>query len=112
MVQEKQKAIMNSREKILSAVKNNQPTGADLPDLTSIVSVIENPVERFKTVLTNIGGTVVEINTISEIHDYIAQNFSQSKRVVSTIPELSSLENINDFKADPHLLENVDLAIL
>lgn len=103
---------MSNREKILSLVKKNQPVGSLLPELSSMVSGVTDPADRFKTILTNIGGVVVEVKDLNSIKEYVLQNFSNAKRIVSTIPQLSTADNINDVKADPHLLEDVDLAIL
>jgi L-lactate dehydrogenase complex protein LldG len=112
MVQEKQKAVMSSREKILAAVLKNQPEGNPMPEVPSFEAPDQIPSERFQTVLTNIGGVVVDVKDWNEINDYVSKNFQESKRIVSTLPELSSSANIDDFQDDPHLLENVDLAIL
>jgi L-lactate dehydrogenase complex protein LldG len=99
---------MNSREKILSVVKKNQPTASSLlPDL-NIPSSVKNDIEKFKTILVNIGGAVIEADGYAQIQDHINKNFS-GKRIVSTISDLSLSI---DFKTDPHLLENVNLAIL
>ena len=99
---------MNSRERILSVVKKNQPAASNvLPDV-SIPSSVKNDLEKFKTILVNIGGAVLEVDGHVQIQDYVNKNFS-GKRIVSTISEL---ELSIDFKTDPHLLENVSLAIL
>ncbi len=103
---------MSSREKILTAIKKNQPEGNPLPEVFSVSVANQNSAQRFQTVLTNIGGLVVEVDGWNGIKDHILLNFSESKRIVSTITELSAITGITDFKNDPHLLEDVDLAIL
>jgi len=103
---------MTSREKILAAVNKNQPKGNSLPEVLSFSVSHQNPMKQFQTVLTNIGGLVVEVTDWNKIKDHILLNFSESKRIVSTIPELSTITRITDFNNDPHLLEDVDLAIL
>lgn len=102
---------MSSREKILEAVRQHQPKALSFPDLNFPVKE-ENHVERFRTVLSGIGGNVVEVPDWSAINNYINQNFAAAKRIVSTIAELTAVAGINTLQDDPHLLEDVDLAIL
>jgi L-lactate dehydrogenase complex protein LldG len=103
---------MSSREIILGMVQKNQPQGNSLPEIITSNSVEQNLVERFSSILTSIGGEVVEAKDWNTIAAYITQNFKTSKRIVSTIPQLSEITGIADFNNDPHLLEDVDLAIL
>ena len=103
---------MSSREKILAAVKKNQPEGSLLPSVLSSSITTQNLVQRFQTILTNIGGLVVEVNDWTKIKNHILLNFAESKRVVSTLSELATITGITNFKDDSHLLEDVDLAIL
>lgn len=104
--------MMNSREKILTAINKNQPKGTSFPEVISFPPTHQNPIQQFQSVLTNIGGLVVEVSDWNKIKDHILLNFSESKRIVSTLTELSAITQITDYKNDPHLLEDVDLAIL
>ena len=59
---------MSSREKILAAVKINQPALQQLPALEELKAIqYENDFAQFKTVLTTIGGTLVEIDNTNDI---------------------------------------------
>jgi L-lactate dehydrogenase complex protein LldG len=101
---------MDSREKILSAIRKNQPRLTGLPEI--IVPVAQgNDLERFKTVLISIGGAVIEADNYEQIQSFIEKNFN-GKKVVSTIPELTEKTGISDFSKAPHLLANVKLAVL
>jgi len=102
---------MSSREKILAAVHANQPDVSPLPELHFSIGE-ENHVDRFKTVLAGIGGHVVEVANWNQISEFITLNFSESKRIVNTIPELTAVGGSKALENDPHLLEDVDLAIL
>jgi len=102
---------MSSREKILATVQANQPNDSPLPELHFSVGE-DNHVDRFKTVLSGIGGNVVEVADRNQIHEFIKLNFSESKRIVNTIPDLAAVSGIHAFENDPHRLEDVDLAIL
>lgn len=101
---------MDSREKILSQVRRNQPGVAMLPDL-NFSSSSDNLAEKFGTVLVNIGGAVLEVSGWDELHASLVTNFT-NERIVTTIPELSQRIGTVDFRQDPHLLENVALAVL
>jgi L-lactate dehydrogenase complex protein LldG len=107
MVQAKQKEQMTSRERILEAVKKNQPAGIDAPELKAFPSSFPSAIEKFKTVLVTIGGAVIEVSNQEAIAEYVARNFPEAKRIVNL-----TTAAMPDPSADPHLLENVDLAIL
>lgn len=102
---------MDSREKILSQVRKNQPGVAMLPDLDFPAPSLNNLAEKFSTVLVNIGGAVLEVSGWNELYASLNINFA-NKRIVTTIPELNEKIGATDFKKDPHLLENVNLAVL
>ena len=103
---------MSSRDKILSAVKLNQPLLQQLPDLNTLNAVhYANPFEQFVAVLTGIGGKVVEIKHTDEIYEYVKNNFSNSQNFVTTIPEIATIKMLDD-KLDPHFLENIEVAVV
>jgi L-lactate dehydrogenase complex protein LldG len=102
---------MSSREKILSTISKNQPAAAALPDLGMFASSPDNLVEKFSTTLVNIGGAVIEVNDIAQLHEHLSATFV-GKRIVSTIAALTEKIGITDFNKDPHLLENVNIAVL
>ncbi len=103
---------MSSREKILAAVKINQPALQQLPALEELKAIqYENDFDQFKTVLTTIGGTLVEINTTNEITEYVKHNFSTHQNYVTTIPELGEIKMLDEH-LDPHFLENIEVAII
>ncbi len=101
---------MNSREKILSALKKNQPAFTGLPDISAIKNEGHADIERFKSVLINIGGSVIEVKSYDEVLAYIRERFD-GKNIISTVKELSPVSNY-EIEQNPHLLENVTLAIL
>lgn len=100
---------MSSRERILQTIKNNSPKEAPLPLVDFDVSFAD-VVGKFKAVLTSIGGVVVDVNNWNEITYYVENNFSHTDRVISPIAELNHEKYNVGF--DPHILENVKLAIL
>jgi L-lactate dehydrogenase complex protein LldG len=101
-----------SREKILSAVLNNQPERQELPaDLKFKSSEGEELIEGFVNLLTLIGGKVIRIKCIEEIDKYISDHYKPTDRIISTIPE--SAYYIDFPKPDdPHQFKDIELAIL
>jgi L-lactate dehydrogenase complex protein LldG len=103
---------MSSREKILAAVKNNQPALQPLPALESIGAIqYEDNFLQFKTVLTTIGGKLVEVTHTNEIIEYVKYNFSDHQNYVTTLPNLDEIKMLDEH-LDPHLLENIEVAII
>lgn len=103
---------MTSREEILAKVKTNQPGPRPLPaDLSTVPGGMDS-LTQFKTVLTTIGGAVVEVSNFEEIAQYIQQEFKDKKRLISTLPELTSVTESGWENKDPHSYEDVDLAVI
>jgi L-lactate dehydrogenase complex protein LldG len=104
---------MSSREKILKAIKQNQPIGTDrkLPEIIKPESA-SDVLEKFCTALITIGGTVLKINNWNDIIAYLAETFPPHVRMATTIPELQKITGFVDFSSDPHLLEDIKMAIL
>lgn len=102
---------MNSREKILEAIKINQPENCELPDVD--VFKIDNSrlTEKFMSVLEAIGGRAHIVNGFDEILVFLKEYFSEARRIVTTFAELEGVDGISS-NQDPHLLENIDLAVL
>lgn len=102
---------MSSREKILAAVKMSQPELQPLPDIAGINAVsFENALQQFSVVLKNIGGTVLQVNNIEEVGAYIKNTFA-GKECITTVTGLTGVSMIDE-NADPHSLENTELAII
>jgi L-lactate dehydrogenase complex protein LldG len=103
---------MTSREEILAKIKTNQPGARPLPaDLTTVPGGMES-ISQFKTVLTAIGGAIIEVSNFEEIAQYIQQEFKDKKRLISTLPELASVTESGWENKDPHSYEDVDLAVI
>ncbi|WP_285057490.1 LutC/YkgG family protein [Pedobacter ginsengisoli] len=123
---------MTSRAQILARVKENQPELKPLPPAELILSenwgktpdtVQQQPasanagqtlhnLEQFRSVLTTIGGALIEVPSYGEILEYLKEHYQAEQRIISTLPELSSIAEPGWENNDPHSLENVDLAII
>ena len=102
---------MSSRDKILAAVKANQPELIEIP-VVNIPQSDQGLVERFTTIASAIGSKVVEIASLEEIKEYVATHFDVQSRIISSFSDLADIAETNISGFDPHELENVDLAIL
>ena len=104
---------MSSKAEILKKIKQNQPSIiTHLPELDILGSENSNVLETYKTVLKNIGGDCVEVADYNEVIDYLKDNYALDKRIITTIPELSEVGVLDWNNDDPHMLENVELAII
>lgn len=107
---------MSSREKILSAIKNNQPAFSSLPAIEELGS--RQPaggtelVQKFTSMLQSIGGHSKTVSSFNEIKQAIGYQFQEAKRIVSTFNELSDIAEVyydGDVINKP---EDIDVAIL
>jgi L-lactate dehydrogenase complex protein LldG len=103
---------MSSREKILSAVKKNQPALQPLPDVAAINAIqFDDAFAQFSTVLKNIGGTVVVVKNLNEVSQYVQHTFNGGQNCITTITELKGVNELNTHE-DAHALQNVELAVI
>lgn len=104
---------MTSREQILARVKSNQPALTPLPSIQPMLpDQTQNNINQFRTVLTAIGGALVDVANYEEIEQYISQHYQGRQRIISTLPELQNITEESWENNDPHSFENVDLAII
>lgn len=103
---------MSSREKILNAVKKNQPALEPLPDVAAINAVkFDDVFEQFSTVLKNIGGSVVKVNDLNEVSQYVQHTFNGAHNCITTIADLAGVNQLQ-MQEDAHSLQNVELAVM
>ncbi len=103
---------MSTRDQILAKIRVSQPEPAALPALTGLNWEFASVKEKFKEVLTGIGGTVVESDSLAFAADYIRQHYDVSLRVITTLPELSDLAETGWETQNPHDLKDVELTII
>lgn len=101
---------MSSRNKILETIKKNQPASTPLPNDVPHPGAFPDLLTTFEATLTKIGGVAVRINQRSEITTYVQQHFADAQRIVCRVPEVTGFSTT--LQDDPHLLEDVTLAIL
>ena len=103
---------MGSREKILSAIKKNQPLLTPLPILAPGTKSGAGLKEQFIQTLTSIGGFAIEVNNINEVIPHLKNKFPASTRMVNTLVSLSHQLEAESLQIDPHELKNVEITLL
>jgi len=103
---------MNTREKILEAVLKNQPATMALPDIAAFGGDNSNLPEKYIQVFNSIGGTALLVDSMDAIINFVQANFEVSKRLVTTLPELTVIAEQVSATVDPHHYENIELAII
>ncbi|MDZ7933976.1 MAG: LUD domain-containing protein [Emticicia sp.] len=98
---------MSSREKILASIAQNKPSLLTLPNVPIFEG--DESIERFKTVLESISGTVVEIASKADCQAVIDKYYSDLQNVASNIVKASVEINLETTK---EILEQVDLAVI
>ncbi|MGE5519313.1 MAG: LutC/YkgG family protein [Candidatus Dadabacteria bacterium] len=100
----------SSKEKILAAVKNNQPSLAPLPGKFA-AKQFETSAKKFQESLESIGGKVYFASTNAEIKQQIENLFPSAGRFQSVIP-LSDVPLLEDLSIEHTSLQDVAVAII
>ena len=103
---------MSTRESILAAVLKNQPPGSPLPDVSSFKGVEQDIVTKYCDVFTGIGGKAFRVTNFATINRLVQENFDATKRIITTLPELSTSFEQLLTDADPHTFDDVEVAII
>jgi len=101
---------MHSRETILNAIRQNKPATNKLPEIPVFSSSIDL-LKQFQESLVSNGGTTFVVQALEEVNTYLKEHYSSELKICSGLPEV--LGNIAfDAIEDPHLLEDVHVAVL
>lgn len=103
---------MNSRDKILGIVENNQPPLRELPEERTRAGADAGLTAAFTSTLEEIGGEVFLVSGYDRIAAILREQHPDARRIVTGCPELAGIAELAGHCDDPHTLENVDLAIL
>lgn len=105
-----------SREKILAAVKFNQPTANPLPDmevLNTLTDVRTDLIAKYKTIATAGGSFVYEVSGFDEIKTILKNEFKPGVKIISALDELSDYIYADTVKhEDGHTFADVELTVL
>lgn len=104
---------MSSRDKILTTVRNNQPAPRELPPLPDGTPVAAGDLTpMFIASLEAIGAAAFIVSGFDRIATILHEQFPAARRIVTGCPQLTAFAEAAGKDSDPHMLENVDLAIL
>lgn len=103
---------MNTRDKILQAVLDNQPTSTALPDMNMFKGDDRDPVQQYMEIFKKIGGSPYLVEDLAAVKAIIAEKHHPPERIVTTIPELGGSFELIDNAVDPHTYADVELAII
>jgi len=103
---------MSSRETILTTVLQNQPPLTPLPDVSIFKVEQEDIVQKYIDTFISIGGKIFSAESMDALKTLMTQNFDLTKRVVTTLPELSDIAELYSSSADPRSFQDVELAVI
>lgn len=103
---------MNSRDRILSALRTQQLPAAELPNLAQAWIRYDDPLTQFTSLVESVGGRVVRLPSRGDLPAALADvpTFVAATQIASGVAEIVGnvhLEAIDD----PHVLETVDFAV-
>lgn len=103
---------MSSRDNILAAVRQNQPSLEALPDIGDIAAIqFDNKTEKFTTVLEGIGGRLLKAKNTDEVFAYVRANFTEGNRFITTIDGAAGMTILSGGEAALSL-ENLEAAVI
>ncbi len=103
---------MNSREKILEAVLKNQPQTSPLPDISMFKGDNNDTVQKYIDIFKTIGGAAYLVDDIAAVKALINEKYDFTKRIITTLPELTDIAELISPSIDPHNYEDVELAVI
>jgi L-lactate dehydrogenase complex protein LldG len=103
---------MTTREEILEAVLKNQPPATALPDTSMFKGESNDLVQKYMDVFKTIGGSCFLVDDLAAVKILVNENFDTTKRIVTTLPELSDSFELISVSADPHSYNDVELALI
>jgi L-lactate dehydrogenase complex protein LldG len=104
-----------SRERILSALRRNQPEFAEAPapELQAIQRLSDHAMaQQYQERVIAGGGSVFPVDSFDSIAKIVAGQFDVHRRIVTTIPELYNTFEPADDQVPPHSYEDTELAIM
>lgn len=101
------------RAEILKSIKENKPDLLPLPEIDVLnFSKNNNLLADFKEKVVEVGGTVIDLFSKSEIDELLRSKYSNASKIIDCSEE-TSLGSISISEIEePHKLEDVDLAII
>jgi L-lactate dehydrogenase complex protein LldG len=107
--------MSSARQEILSTIRRQTAPRAELPRLdTQAWITYDDPESQFSSVLKAVGGNAVAVSTTDELARELAAipAFASARQVVSLVNGIASRNVELNAVDNPHLLADVDFAIL
>ncbi|HEY3968533.1 MAG TPA: LUD domain-containing protein [Planctomycetaceae bacterium] len=103
-----------SRSEILSAVRSQKVPVAELPELSGSWISFPDRRKHYSETLGSVGGTCIEVRDLDELRAELKklEPLTAAKKVYSAIPDAALSTFDMEQVADPHELEDVDVAIV
>jgi len=102
---------MNSREAILSRLREVQPAARPLPSVPLFDAALPPAIETFRQSLDRLGGIWLEPTPGTPLQALIQQRFPDAHVICSAVPEVQGTRPVGDVKR-PQDLDDVDLGIV
>ncbi len=105
---------MTSRQQILEKLRKTPRQSLPLPEPKVNAIRYSDLADQFSQSLASVGGKCVNLGSLADLPNALAQEsfFSSARRICSSLPN-PDLGNVNlDEIADPHTLEDIDVAIV
>jgi L-lactate dehydrogenase complex protein LldG len=103
---------MSTRERILEAVLKNQPETTPLPDISIFKGDRNDLVKQYMKVFKTIGGSAHYVDDLAAVKALVNEHFDTSKRMVTTLAEMTDMAELLLADIDPHSYEDIELAII
>jgi len=104
---------MSDKQKMLQAIRSRTLDAVELPDLNRTWITYADRCRQFADSLQFVGGRCVLVDRTEQINDVLREHpaFASAKKIVSHVAAVSGNVDLNTVE-DPHLLEDVDFAIM
>ena len=102
---------MSSKERILAAVRRNQPAVRPLPEIPGFGPVVDDAVSAFRVAIEQNAGRCILLASGQAPLDRLRAELPAFERMLSLVPEVTGNLRLDQF-ADPVELAAVDLAVL
>ena len=108
----KSEGISSSRNVMLKAIQQNQPSFISLPPVPVFTIFFDDVLQKYIDVLTGIGGHAYVVNSYDEIIRHMEEDFKNEKKIISCENIFSGIAALPDVSIDPHEFGDVDVCIL
>lgn len=104
---------MTSRDRILSAIRSNQPERLPLPDTFTFQTHYDDLTAQFSATLAGIGGEAILVRDHAAIEAHLRGIYPDVVGITTTLPELSAIADLDlATVTSPHGLAHLHLAVI